>query len=61
MPLDCKDFLDGYFVWLKERYTFVEFGTTCEITTPFLDRHNDRLQIYVESTESGGIRITDDG
>lgn len=32
-----------------------------EITTPFLDRHNDWIQIYVEESENNKIYITDDG
>ena len=31
-----------------------------EITTPYLDRHNDYLQIYVKKT-NGGFLLTDDG
>jgi hypothetical protein len=31
-----------------------------EITTPYLDRHNDALQIYVRA-ENGGYVLTDDG
>jgi len=32
----------------------------CEITTPFLDRHNDSLQIYVKP-EKNSFLLTDDG
>ena len=32
-----------------------------EITTPFLDRHNDWIQIFVEQLENGRLYLTDDG
>ena len=34
-------------------------GEWVEITTPFLDRHNDALQIYARA-ENGGFVLTDD-
>lgn len=36
------------------------FEQSCELTTPFLDRHNDHLQIYA-STENGKLILSDDG
>lgn len=35
-------------------------GIHIEITTPFLDRHNDRLQIYATKS-NGHFALTDDG
>ena len=35
-------------------------GEGCEISTPFLDRHRDQLQIYAIS-RNGQIVLTDDG
>jgi len=32
-----------------------------QITTPYLDRHNDYLQTYVRADKDGGWTITDDG
>lgn len=53
--------VDGYRAWLKDRTTVRSVHSDwVEITTPFLDRHNDYLQIYAR-TENGGIRLTDDG
>jgi hypothetical protein len=37
----------------------VEGGEWVEITTPFLDRHNDALQIYARR-ENGGFLLSDD-
>jgi hypothetical protein len=34
--------------------------TSCKIATPFLDRHNDEIEIYVEK-RNGGLLLTDDG
>lgn len=50
----------SYAEWLRKRITFVELEHACEITTPFLDRHNDYLQLYAR-LESDGFLLTDDG
>lgn len=60
MAIDCKGLIDAYVTWLRERITAEKLNGACQITTPFLDRHNDRLQIYVVS-QNGGLRLTDDG
>jgi hypothetical protein len=60
MKLDCEKLVDSYLKWLRTRITTASVNGSCEITTPFLDRHNDRLQIYVLSTPTG-LRLTDDG
>jgi hypothetical protein len=57
---DCKRLVDAYVDWLRERITVLDVNGACEITTPFLDRHNDRLQIYVQHSPNG-LRLTDDG
>ncbi len=52
--------LTDYRTWLKDRTTLREVnGEWIEITTPYLDRHNDALQIYVRQ-ENGGYVLTDD-
>jgi hypothetical protein len=60
MKLNCDDLVRAYAEWLKAKFTMRDLEGVCEITTPFLDRHNDRLQIYVQPTERG-LRLTDDG
>ncbi len=61
MPtLPCDELVDSYMRWLRERITVADVGGVCEITTPFLDRHNDHLQIYVKRTREG-LLLTDDG
>ncbi len=58
---EIERLLDGYRTWLKDRTTLkaIEGGDWVEITTPFLDRHNDALQIYARR-ENGGFLLTDD-
>jgi len=52
--------LDDYIVWMKEKTTLREMnGEWVEITTPYLDRHNDAIQIYARR-ENGGVLLTDD-
>lgn len=60
MKLDCEYLVQAYADWLKAKFTMKDVDGVCEITTPFLDRHNDKLQIYVQQTEKG-LRLTDDG
>jgi hypothetical protein len=56
----CKELVDNYIKWLKEKIKVKSIGEICELTTPFLDRHNDYIQIYVKRTENGFL-LTDDG
>src|SRR5205823_10753505 len=37
-----------------------DVGEACELTTPFLDRHNDHLQVYA-IRRNGNIILSDDG
>ena len=54
--------IDGYPAWLADRTSLrpLEDGWV-EVTTPFLDRHNDSLQIYVREGGNGKYTLTDDG
>lgn len=60
MNIETKDLIDSYFDWLKSKTQCRSFGSFSEITTPFLDRHNDYLQIYMSSNEQE-ILLTDNG
>jgi hypothetical protein len=52
--------LNDYRAWLKEKTTLRELDSDwVEITTPYLDRHNDALQIYARG-ENGGYLLSDD-
>lgn len=59
--LPCEQLVDKYVAWLRERISVETINGFCEITTPFLDRHNDHLQIYVKPLEEGRLLLTDDG
>lgn len=57
---DCQRLIDEYLRWLKQEIQVTELEGSCQISTPFLDRHNDAIEIYVEMLD-GSLRLTDDG
>ncbi len=57
---EIQRLLDAYQVWLKDKTVLRQIEQWIEITTPYLDRHNDYLQIYAKKT-NGGFVLTDDG
>jgi hypothetical protein len=57
---ECERLIAEYLGWLKQGLRVNELEACCQISTPFLDRHNDEIEIYVEK-RSGGIVLTDDG
>lgn len=59
MLKDCQDLVNAYIEWLRQKISVEDIKGICEITTPFVDRHNDQLQIYVKKSDSGLI-LTDD-
>ena len=59
--MDIQKMLDDYSSWLRKEISVSKHGEYYELTTPFLDRFNDYLQIYVKQNESGEITLTDDG
>ena len=52
--------LDQYWDWLRDKTTLRQIDDWVEITTPYLDRHNDTLQIYAKR-QNGEYVLTDDG
>ena len=60
MIQDIQALLNDYWNWLGDRTNLREIGDCIEITTPYLDRHNDYLQIYAKRS-NGGFLLTDDG
>lgn len=60
MTTDIRNLLDEYTAWLKDKTMIREVGEWFEITTPYLDRHNDYLQIYAKR-ENGDFLLTDGG
>jgi hypothetical protein len=57
---DIEKLLDQYNAWLKNNTNLREIDDWVEITTPYIDRHNDQLQIYARR-ENGHFVLTDDG
>ena len=60
MIVEVRPLLDGYWRWLEDQTSLREVGRWVEITTPYLDRHNDFLQIYAKRHDRAFI-LTDDG
>jgi Domain of unknown function DUF1828/Domain of unknown function DUF1829 len=52
--------VDTYLDWLRSGLSVESVGESCELTTPFLDRHNDHLQVYA-TRKNGAVTLTDDG
>ena len=63
MQFDYKQILDNYIHWIKDNSSIkvIKDDNVYELTTPFLDRHNDHLQIYVKRNDSNSFILTDDG
>ena len=57
---EVQDLMDRYWTWLRDQTSLREVEDWVEITTPYLDHHNDFLQIYAGRSE-GGWLLTDDG
>ena len=57
---EIQKLLNDYTVWLKDKTTLRQIENWVEITTPYLDRHNDYIQIYARK-ENSGFLLTDDG
>jgi len=57
---EIQRLLDAYHAWLKDKTVLRQLDQWIEITTPYLDRHNDYIQIYAKKT-NGGFVLTDDG
>ncbi len=57
--------IDGYWRWLRDRSSIRQINDWTEITTPYLDRHNDYVQIYARREgknyllSDGGDTLTD--
>lgn len=60
MIQDIQRLLDTYHAWLKDKTALRQVDDWVEITTPYLDRHNDYVQIYAKKS-NGGYVLTDDG
>jgi hypothetical protein len=57
---EIKTLMDQYVAWLRSKTTLRQVADWIEITTPYLDLHNDYLQIYARR-QNGNYILTDDG
>jgi len=57
---EIQNLIENYVRWLKDKTVLRQVKDWVEITTPYLDRHNDYLQIYAKR-QNGGYLLTDDG
>ena len=56
-PIKVKE---KYIKWLEQEISVNKIGEYLEITSPFLDRYNDFLQIYAKLENDNEIFLTDD-
>lgn len=56
-PVELKE---KYVKWLEDEITVNKLGEYLEITSPFLDRYNDYLQVYAKLETDEEITLTDD-
>ncbi len=53
--------VEQYASWIRDRTSLRKINSDwVEITTPYLDRHNDCIQIYARK-QNDGFLLTDDG
>ena len=57
---DIETLIDKYCAWLKDKTAYKRINKWVEITTPYLDRNNDYIQIYLQKTDDGFF-LTDNG
>lgn len=60
MKEEIHKLLDDYVAWFKDKTQLRQVDQWVEITTPYLDRHNDYIQIYARKS-GDGYTLTDDG
>ncbi len=58
-----EKFIENYLNWLRENVFVneIEDGKKWVINSPFLDRHNDYIEIYIVKKAEDTFRLTDDG
>ena len=59
--MDIQKMISDYTEWLKKEISTAAYGEYVELTTPYLDRFNDYLQIYVRQNGDDSFTLTDDG
>lgn len=56
-PVELKE---KYISWLEDEITVNKINEYIEVTSPFLDRYNDYLQVYAKLENDNEIILTDD-
>jgi hypothetical protein len=59
--IEINKMINDYITWLKSNITYEILDGYVEIVTPFLDRHNDSIQIYVKKIDNNNYLLTDGG
>ncbi len=59
--MDMQNMIKDYTDWLNKEFIVNRVGEYYELNTPYLDRYNDHLQIYVKQNPNGSFLLTDDG
>lgn len=57
---DCDQIIKSYIEWLRNGLSAECLDNICELTTPFLDSHNDHIQVYADK-RNNIIILSDDG
>ena len=57
---EARNLVNNYAAWLKERFDAEVVGDYAVISTPFLDPHNDEIELYVRK-EADELIVTDGG
>lgn len=60
MLREVQSLVDKYLAWLRSETELCKVDDYIEVSTPYLDRHNDYLQLYVKP-ENDGFLLTDCG
>lgn len=60
MNMITQNLINQYIDWLRDKTSIRQINGWLEVTTPFVDRHNDYLQIYTKQ-ENDRYVLTDDG
>lgn len=59
MSANVETLIDSYYKWLKDKTAWKQLKDWVQITTPYIDRHNDYIQIYLKQDGNDYI-LTDD-
>ena len=60
MNINPTELKEKFVNWLKDEIYVKNIGEYTEITSPFLDRYNDYLQIYVKLQNNNELILSDD-